>query len=146
MWGRRSRDRSVSRIGGALGSRGAARGFQRGASSIGRAVGTASYCAAKAALEAWTHAMRGEVAMHGVELSVFVAPHTQTEMGRATRFDGVTSLPVEHTARGLVRAIDLRPRRASSSPVYEVFLRLAAWFPSFMERQLAHSVRALLPH
>ncbi|MBN8612242.1 MAG: SDR family NAD(P)-dependent oxidoreductase [Deltaproteobacteria bacterium] len=105
---------------------------------------TANYSAAKAALEAWTHAMRGELAPYGIELVVFVAPHTDTDAGRATRFDGVASLPVEHTARGLVRAIDRRPRRASSSPVYEVLLRLAAWFPAFMERRLAVSVRSLI--
>ncbi len=106
---------------------------------------TASYCASKAALEAWTHALRGEVAMYGIDLSIFVAPHTRTEMGAATRFDGVHSLPVPHTAAGLVRAIDRRPRRCSSSPVIALLLRLAAWLPSFMEGRLRHSVRALLP-
>lgn len=43
---------------------------------------TANYGATKAALEAWSHALRGEVSRFGVQVTVFVAPHTQTEMGK----------------------------------------------------------------
>jgi short-subunit dehydrogenase len=106
---------------------------------------TANYCGTKAALNAWTHSLRGEVARFGIRTVLFVAPHTQTELGAATEFDGVTSLPVEYTARKLCRAIDRAPRQYAGSPVYSVFLRLAAWFPVFMERQLMASVKRLLP-
>ena len=105
---------------------------------------TANYSASKAALEAFSHALRGELARFGVRVSVFVAPHTQTELGRATEFRGVTSLPVEYVARELVHAIDRAPRRYAASPVYRFLLRLAAWWPSMMEGQMVHCVRHLL--
>jgi short-subunit dehydrogenase len=106
---------------------------------------TSNYSATKAALNAWTHALRGEVERFGVRLVVFVAPHTQTELGAAMQFDGVRSLPVEYTAQELCRAIDLAPRLYAASPVYRMLLRTAAYFPSFMERQMAGSVKRLLP-
>ena len=105
---------------------------------------TANYSASKAALEAFSHALRGEVARSGVHVTVFVAPHTQTELGQRTEFRGVTSLPVAYVARELVHAIDRAPRRYAASPVYRLLLRLAAWFPRMMERQMLACVRHLL--
>ena len=53
----------------------------------------ASYCGTKAALNAWSHALRGEVAQHGVRVVVFLPSHTDTEQALAsTRFDGVIAL------------------------------------------------------
>ena len=105
---------------------------------------TANYCATKAALNAWSHALRGEVDRFGVKVVVFVAPHTQTECGRGAQFDGVVSLPVEYTVEELLVAVDRAPRQYAGSPVYRMFLRLARWFPTFMERRLAASTRRLL--
>lgn len=102
---------------------------------------TANYSASKAALEAFSHALRGEVAHSGVRITVFVAPHTCTEHGERAEFRGVKSLPVEYVARELVRAIDSAPRVYAASPVYRLLLRLAALFPAFMEAQLLGSVR-----
>jgi short-subunit dehydrogenase len=105
---------------------------------------TSNYCGTKAALNAWSHALRGEVARFGLRVTVFVAPHTQTSLGAVTEFDGVVSLPVEYTANQLCRAIMRAPRLYAGSPVYQVLLLMAAWFPVFMERQLALSVERLL--
>ncbi|HWO13155.1 MAG TPA: SDR family NAD(P)-dependent oxidoreductase [Polyangiaceae bacterium] len=105
---------------------------------------TANYSASKAALEAFSHALRGELARCGVRVTVFVAPHTQTELGERTEFRGVTSLPVAYVARELVHAIDRAPRRYAASPVYRLLLRLAAWFPRMMERQMLACVQHLL--
>ncbi|HKU40424.1 MAG TPA: SDR family NAD(P)-dependent oxidoreductase [Polyangiales bacterium] len=105
---------------------------------------TCNYSASKAALNAWTHGLRGEVARFGVRLVVFVAPHTQTELGAATEFDGVHSLPVEYTALELCRAIDHAPRQYAASPVYRLLIEVAGWFPRFMERRVAASVKRLL--
>ncbi len=104
---------------------------------------TASYCASKAALEAWSFALRAELARFHIAVSVFVSPHTDTDMGRAVRFDGVYSLPVDYTARELVRAIDRAPRKYVASPVYRWLLRLGRWFPSFMEAQVGAGTRKL---
>jgi short-subunit dehydrogenase len=106
---------------------------------------TANYSATKAALNAWSNALRGEVAHHGLRVVVFVAPHTQTDCGRGAKFDGVVSLPVEYTAQELVRAIERAPRQYAASPVYRMLLRLARWFPAFMEARVAASARRYLP-
>lgn len=107
---------------------------------------TANYCASKAALEAWSLALRAEVARFGVHVSVFVAPHTDTEMGRRARFEGVVSLPVAYTARELVRAIDRAPRKYAGSPAYRLLLGLARLFPAFMEKRVGSTARGpLLP-
>jgi short-subunit dehydrogenase len=105
---------------------------------------TCNYCGTKAALNAWTHSLRGEVARLGIRVTVFVAPHTQTSLGAKTEFDGVTSLPVEYTVKELCRAIDRAPRLYAGSPVYRMLIRFAAWFPLFMERRLAASVERVL--
>jgi len=107
---------------------------------------TANYAGTKAALEAWSHGLRGEIARFGVQVSVFVAPHTDTEMGRRVKFDGVVSLPVAYTAKELLRAIDRAPRRYAASPVYRLLLRLAGLFPAFMERKVAASAARQLTH
>lgn len=105
---------------------------------------TANYSASKAALEAWTQGLRGEVARFGIRVGVFVAPHTQTELGERTEFRGVPSLPADYVARKLVTAIDRGGPRYAGSPVYAIFLRLAAWCPRFMESRMVESVRHLL--
>ena len=106
---------------------------------------TANYSASKAALEAFSRGLRGELARFGIRVTVFVAPHTQTELGTRTDFRRVKSLPAAYVATELVRAIDRTPDRYAASPVYRVLLRLAAWFPRWMERQMLSSVQHLLP-
>ncbi|NVB37309.1 SDR family NAD(P)-dependent oxidoreductase [Pseudenhygromyxa sp. WMMC2535] len=113
-------------------------------SSLLAAVATptlANYAATKAAVEAFTHSLRGEVGPLGVRMTVFVAPHTQTEQGEQTEFRGVVSLPVDYVAGRLVRAIDRGAPRASGSPVYDLLLRLAAWSPRFMEGRILAGVK-----
>lgn len=104
----------------------------------------ANYSAAKAALEAWSHALRSEVERFGVKVVVFVPPHTKTDCGDNTKFDGVISLPAEYTAKELVYALDRAPRKYAASPVYRLLLRLAGWFPAFMHARVHASVRAQL--
>jgi 3-oxoacyl-[acyl-carrier protein] reductase len=107
---------------------------------------TANYCASKAALEAWSLALRAEVARFDVRVSIFVAPHTDTDAGRSARFEGVVSLPVAYTAGELVRAIDRAPRKYAGSPVYRLLLCLARLFPVFMETRVGATARgSLLP-
>ena len=105
---------------------------------------TANYGASKAAVEVFSQGLRGELRRFGVGVSVFVAPHTRTELGEHTDFRGVRSLPVEYVAKELMTAIDLAPRRYAASPVYRFLLRLAGWFPKFMEGRVAASVEHLL--
>jgi len=104
----------------------------------------ASYGASKAALENFSQALAGEVARFGIRVTVFVAPHTQTELGQRIAFRGVHSLPAEYVAKELVHAIDHAPPRYAASPVYRMLLRVAAWFPRFTQRRVAASVSHLL--
>ncbi|MEZ4448414.1 MAG: SDR family NAD(P)-dependent oxidoreductase [Nannocystaceae bacterium] len=108
----------------------------------------ANYSASKAALEAWTHALRGEVAGRGVQVMVFRPSHTDTEQARTTTtFDGVPMMTVEYTVGQLLRAIERRPRVFTVSPVFRLFVRLAAIFPAWGERQMARSTaRRLREH
>ncbi len=105
---------------------------------------TANYCASKAALEAFSSGLRGEVARHGVAVTVFVAPHTQTDLGAGAQFRGLQSLPADWVASELVRAIDRAPRRYAAGQHLRLGLRLAAWFPAFMEKKLTSMVEHLL--
>jgi 3-oxoacyl-[acyl-carrier protein] reductase len=104
---------------------------------------TAGYGATKAALESWSFALRAEIARFGVGVTVFVAPHTQTELGKATEFDGVVSLPVAYVARELIRAIDRAPRKYAASPVYRCLLWLGRMFPAFMEARVGAGTKRL---
>lgn len=105
---------------------------------------TANYGASKAALESWSYAMRAELKRFGVGVTVFVVPHTDTEMGRRVRFEGVYSLPVDYTSRELLRAIDRAPRRYAGSPVYRMLLWLGRLFPEFMEARVGATARSSL--
>ncbi len=105
----------------------------------------ANYSGTKAALNAWSHALRGEVARFGVRVVVFMPSHTDTDKARTTtRFDGVPALPVEYTARQLVHALDRAPRTFAASPVFRMFLRMAGVFPTWAERRMAATTRELL--
>lgn len=82
-----------------------------------------------------------ELARFGVRVTVFVAPHTQTELGTRTEF---RASPVcgSNTWRASC-AIDTSPRRYAASPVYRMLLELAAWFPALMERKMVECVQHL---
>jgi short-subunit dehydrogenase len=105
---------------------------------------TANYSAAKAALNAWSHALRGEVAPRGVRVVVFMPSHTQTEGGSRARFDGVPALPLEYVANQLLHALDHTPRSFTTSPVFRTFEWLSRVFPGWAEQRMAESTRALL--
>lgn len=105
---------------------------------------TANYSGAKAALNAWSHALRGEVAARGVRVVVFMPSHTDTESAHRLRFDGVYILPLEYTVKQLLWALDNTPRSYTTSPFFRLFVWLAGVFPGWAERRMAESTRALL--
>lgn len=105
---------------------------------------TVSYCATKAALESWSHGLRAEVARFGVRVTIYVAPHTDNELGRRVEWRGVKRLPVAYAASQLVLAIDRAPRRRAAGPVYALLLWLARHLPLLAERLIGDGTRHLL--
>ena len=105
---------------------------------------TANYSGTKAALAAWSHALRGEIAHHGVRVVVFVPSHTATEAADQERFDGVYTLPLEYTVSQLLRAIRRAPRTWVTSPVFAAFVRLAHVFPAWGEARMVAATRSIV--
>jgi short-subunit dehydrogenase len=105
---------------------------------------TANYSATKAALEAFSQGLRGELAGFGIKVEVFVAPHTQTALGQRVTMDGVVSVPVEYVARRLARAVGCPTDRSYGSPVYRVLSWIVRGFPRFMELQMNKAARSAL--
>jgi 3-oxoacyl-[acyl-carrier protein] reductase len=105
---------------------------------------TVSYCATKAALEHWSHGLRAEVARFGVRVTIYVAPHTDNELGRSVEWRHVKRLPVSYAAEKLVAAIDRAPRRSGAGPAYAMMLWMARHFPLLMERLVGDGTRHLL--
>lgn len=102
----------------------------------------ANYSGTKAALNAWSHALRGEVAHRGVKVVVFLPSHTDTAQAQeTTTFEGVPALPVAYTVGQLLVAVDRAPRQFAASPVFRMFLRLAGLFPGWAEGRMAATTR-----
>ena len=104
----------------------------------------ATYSASKAALDAFTFALRGEVAHRGVRVTLFVAPHTATEAGRAVRFDGVPIADPKVVASHAVRALERAPRRAFSGVGNRILVAASRLSPRLADRLMANTTRALL--
>jgi short-subunit dehydrogenase len=68
--------------------------------------GAAAYCAAKAAVIAFTQALRGELAEQPVELSLFSPPHTQTEAGKSWPLNLPKQFSPYEAAAALVFALE----------------------------------------
>lgn len=116
-------------------------------SSVLAAVGTpttANYSASKAALEAFSTALRGEVRGQGVRVKVFVAPHTRTELGNKIEFRGIPSFDVEFVGRELARSVDSKRSTYCAGTYLRIGRQLANWVPGFMQRKLTASVAHLL--
>ncbi|HTO55631.1 MAG TPA: SDR family NAD(P)-dependent oxidoreductase [Myxococcota bacterium] len=104
----------------------------------------ATYSASKAALDAFTFALRGEVAARGVRVVLFVAPHTSTEAGRAVRFDGVPMARPDTVASHALRALERAPRRAFSGVGNRLLVACARLSPALGDWLMANTTRALL--
>jgi short-subunit dehydrogenase len=71
----------------------------------------AAYCAAKAAVLAFSESLRGELGDRGVKVQVFAPPHTSTSAGLDWALEGPQIFPPEWVAREFVQALRRgRPR------------------------------------
>jgi 3-oxoacyl-[acyl-carrier protein] reductase len=104
----------------------------------------ATYSASKAALDAFTFALRGEVAHRGVRVTLFVAPHTATEAGKSVRFDGVPIADPRAVARHALRALKRAPRRSFSGFGNRLLVTVSRLSPRLGSRLMANTTRAVL--
>ncbi len=103
-----------------------------------------TYSASKAALDAFSFALRGEVAECGVRVVVFVAPRTATEAGRSVRFDGVPIADPKEVARHALRALRRGRRREFSGVGNRILVAVSRLSPRLGDRLMADTTRALL--
>ncbi len=104
----------------------------------------ATYSASKAALDAFTFALRGEVAARGLRVTLFVAPHTATEAGKSVRFDGVPIADPKVVASHALRALRRGRRRSFSGIGNRILVAVSRLSPRLGDRLMANTTRALL--
>lgn len=68
--------------------------------------GASAYCAAKAAVVAFTNALRGELAHTPIQLVLYSPPHTQTHAGEQWQLDLPKQFDPAYAARALVRVLE----------------------------------------
>jgi NAD(P)-dependent dehydrogenase (short-subunit alcohol dehydrogenase family) len=97
--------------------------------------GATAYCAAKAAVVAFTNALRGELRHTPIELVLFSPPHTQTEAGDAWPLDLPKQFSVEYAAEALVATLrkDHREKLAGGNNMLLWLQRISpSWAASIM--------------
>jgi short-subunit dehydrogenase len=99
----------------------------------------AAYSAAKAAILAWSEALRGELAGRGIGVVVFAPPHTRTEAGDRWPLEGPRIFPPEWVAEQLVQT--LRRGRATflagaSNRMLLAIRRIAPAYAAFIMRRI----------
>jgi 3-oxoacyl-[acyl-carrier protein] reductase len=79
-------------------------------STIGKVPGPtqANYCATKAAIIAFSSALRSEVEDQGIQVRVFIPGHTDTDMGKSVRLKTPRLMTAEEVARDFIRALNSR--------------------------------------
>lgn len=77
------------------------------ASTIGKVPSPteANYCASKAAVIAFSDALRSEVEDQGVKVKVFIPGHTETDMGNSIKLKTPQFMTVDEVARDFIKAL-----------------------------------------
>ena len=105
----------------------------------------ATYGASKAALHAFTQALRGEVAHRGVRVVTVIPGHSSGGAGPTVALEGPTLETPAQIARTILRAAR-RPRREVVSGLpNRIFLRVARLSPWFAEGAMASFAKRSLP-
>jgi short-subunit dehydrogenase len=94
----------------------------------------AAYCAAKAAVVAFSESLRGELASEGIEVVVFGPPHTSTDAGREWPLEGPRIFTPEWVAEELVRTLRRRRHRFLAGASNRALLTIQRIAPSLAMR------------
>ncbi len=105
----------------------------------------ATYGASKAALHAFTQALRGEVAHRGVRVVTVIPGHSSGGAGPTVAFDGPTLETPAQIARTAVRAARRPRREVVSGWPNRIFLRVARLSPWFAEGTMQSFAKRSLP-
>lgn len=93
----------------------------------------AAYCAAKAAILAFSDSLRAELAPHGIHVQVFAPPHTDTEAGRAWPLD-VQTFPPEWVAAEFVKSLRRERSTFLAGASNRVLLKIQRVAPALASR------------
>lgn len=105
----------------------------------------ATYGASKAALHAFTQALRGEVAHRGVRVVTVIPGHSSGGAGPSVALKGPTLETPEQIARTVVRAAREGRREVVSGLPNRIFLRVARLSPWFAEGAMLSFAKRSLP-
>ncbi|MBN2083919.1 MAG: SDR family oxidoreductase [Anaerolineales bacterium] len=106
------------------------------ASTIGKVPSPtqANYSATKAAVIAFSEALRGEVEDHGIRVKIFIPGHTRTEMVRSIKMDSPQTMTPEEVAFHMVRAIRSPKAEYICGGMNEGIIRLHRFFPELARK------------
>jgi short-subunit dehydrogenase len=107
----------------------------------------ASYSATKAAVLAFTQALRGEVSTCGIHVGVFLPGHTRTDMADGLRMSGGPApVAVEVVAEAILDAVARKKKLATiPGPAANIGLQMIRHFPGFSERMMTDIARQSMP-
>jgi len=107
----------------------------------------ASYSATKAAVVAFTQALRGEVSACGIHVGVFLPGHTRTEMGDRLRMVGSPKpVAVEIVAGAILDAVAGRKKLATiPGPAANLGILMIRHFPAAAEQMMTDIARKSMP-
>jgi short-subunit dehydrogenase len=91
----------------------------------------AAYSSAKAAILAFSSALRDELAADGIRVMVFSPPHTRTEAGEAWPLKGPQVFEPEQVAADLVRAVRRNRRTFLSGVGNRILLVIQRIWPAY---------------
>ncbi len=106
-----------------------------------------SYSATKAAVIAFSQALRGEVAPLGIHVGVFMPGHTSTDMGEKLIMKGAPApVPVELVAKDILEAVSKKRKLATISGLNaQIGLQFMRHMPTAAEKMMYSIAQQSLP-
>jgi len=107
----------------------------------------ANYCATKAAVVAFSEALRGEVENRGIRVKVFIPGYTRTDMVRGIKIDSPQSMTADEVAVHFLRALRSPKAEYVCGGMNDGIIRLHRLFPEIARKIMKDcSLNAFLRH